>query len=355
MNKGNSSTLSFENQIFFVGIDVHKKKWHVTIRSSNMELKTFVMDPVPEQLSVYLHKNYPDGSFKAAYEAGFCGFWIQRKLSQLGVECIVVNPADIHTNQKEKLSKTDKLDSRKLAIELQIGRLKSIHVPKFEDQLIRSLCRLRHSLVKDSTRIKNRIKGFLNLYGAKINKDSDRRWSGAYIRKLEMASQQLPGGETLKILTNNLKMIKLQIKSCTHDLRNSLRRSGKGDSVILLMSVPGIGFLTAATLCCELINVNRFPTFNHLAAYVGFIPTMHESAETKRSGELTPRGNAKLKYMLIAAAWTAVKKDPVLLNKFDQLSKRMKKQKAIIKIAKKLLSRIYSVWKNQTPYVLGTI
>jgi transposase len=350
-----ANTLSFKNQVFFVGIDVHKNKWHVTIRSLNMELKSFFMDPVPEQLSLYLHKNYPDGCFKTVYEAGFCGFWIQRKLSQLGVKCIVVNPADIHTNQKEKLSKTDKLDSRKLAIELQIGRLKSIHVPKFEDQVIRSLCRLRHSLVNDSTRIKNRIKGFLSLYGHKIDKDSNSRWSGAYIKKLETVSKQLPGGETLKILTSNLKMIKLQVKSCTQDLRNSLRRSSNKDNVILLTSVPGVGFLTAATLCCELINIDRFPTFNHLAAYVGFIPTMHESAETKKSGELTPRGNAKLRYMLIEAAWTAVKKDPVLLNKFNELSKRMKKQKAIIKIAKKLLSRIYSVWKNQTPYVLGTI
>jgi transposase len=354
-DKMKANTLSFKNQVFFVGIDVHKNKWHVTIRSLDMELKTFAMDPVPEQLSVYLHKNYPDGYFKAVYEAGFCGFWIQRKLTQLGVECKVVNPADIHTNQKEKLNKTDKLDSRKLAVELQIGRLKSIHVPKFEDQVIRSLCRLRHSLVKDSTRIKNRIKGFLNLYDYNIDKDSNSRWSGAYIKKLEMVSRQLPGGETLKILTNNLKMIKMQIKSCTHDLRDSLRRNGKTDNIMLLMSVPGVGFLTAATLCCEIININRFPTFNHLAAYVGFIPTMHESAETKKSGELTPRGNAKLKYMLIEAAWTAVKKDPVLLNRFNELSKRMKKQKAIIKITKNLLSRIYSVWKNQTPYVLGTV
>ncbi len=355
MNKGNSSTLSFKNQIFFVGIDVHKKKWHVTIRSLNIELKTFVMDPVPEQLSMYLHKNYPDGLFRAVYEAGFCGFWIQRKLTQLGVECIVVNPADIHTNQKEKLSKTDMLDSRKLAIELQVGRLKSIHVPKIEDQAIRSLCRLRHSLTKDSTRIKNRIKGFLNIYGIKIDKDSSCRWSGLFIKKLEKASQQLPGGDTLKILVNNLKMIKMQIKSCTSDLRHVLRKNGRIDTIILLMSVPGIGFLTATTLCCELIDIKRFPTFNHLAAFVGFVPTMHESAETKRSGGMTPRGNSKLNYMLVEAAWIAVRKDPVMLKKFNELSKRMKKQKAIIKIAKKLLSRIHSVWRNKTPYILNTV
>lgn len=354
MNKSNSSTLSFKNQMFFVGIDVHKKKWHVTIRSLNMELKNFVMDPVPEQLSVHLHKNYPDGSFRAVYEAGFCGFWIQRKLTQLGVECIVVNPADIHTNQKEKLSKTDLLDSRKLATELQVGRLKSVHVPKIEDQVVRSLCRLRHSLTKDSTRVKNRIKGFLNVYGITIDKDPACRWSGAFIKKLEKASQ-LPGGDTLRILVNNLKMIKMQIKSCTSDLRHVLRKSGKIDIVILLMSIPGIGFLTAATLCCELISVNRFPTFNHLASFIGFIPTMHESAETSKKGELTPRGNSKLRYMLIEAAWIAVKKDPVMLKKFDELSKKMRKQKAIIKIAKKLLSRIHSVWKNKTPYILSTV
>lgn len=349
------SSLSFNNQVFFIGIDVHKKNWRVSIRALNMELETFTMDPTPEQLAVHLQRKYPGGSYKAVYEAGFCGFWVQRKLSAMGVDCIVVSPADVPTTNKEKLSKTDSLDSRKLARELELGRLRSIHVPKLEDQTLRSLCRLRHSLVKDSSRLKNRIKSFLHLYGYRMSKDAGSHWSRKYIKELETISIKLPGGETLQCLTECLKQLRPQVTSCTIKLRKSLREKGKMDTVFLLMTVPGVGFITAATLVCEIIDIARFPSFDHLASFVGLIPTMSNSGEKEISREITPRGNSFLSHKLIESAWVAVRRDPAMLIKYHKLLIRMKGNKAIVRIAKKLLSRINGVWKKNCPYLLATV
>jgi hypothetical protein len=57
-------SLSFENQLFYVGIDVHLRSWTITIRCSGIELKTFKMEPIPEQLAAYLNKNFPHGIYK---------------------------------------------------------------------------------------------------------------------------------------------------------------------------------------------------------------------------------------------------------------------------------------------------
>ena len=77
----------------------------------------------------YLKQHYPGAHYKAAYEAGKFGFWIQRQLTQLGIECLVVNPADIPKSQKDSLQKTDPRDARNLGLRLQSGVLRGIHIP----------------------------------------------------------------------------------------------------------------------------------------------------------------------------------------------------------------------------------
>ncbi|MHB8338077.1 MAG: hypothetical protein ACYDEE_11740 [Ignavibacteriaceae bacterium] len=78
--KKESKKLDFSNQLISVGIDVHKKSWTVTIQIAGQQVKNFSMDPNPEKLSNYLHTNYPGGIYQSVYEAGFCGYWIDRQL-----------------------------------------------------------------------------------------------------------------------------------------------------------------------------------------------------------------------------------------------------------------------------------
>jgi transposase len=126
------------------------------------------MNPSPAELYQYLQKHYPGGNYLVTYEAGFSGFWIKRQFTQLAIQCIVVHPADTPTSAKEKAHKSDPVDSRKLARELENGSLKAIYVPDAYFEQLRSLMRLRFKLVQHQTRIKNRIKGFLRTQGIDI-------------------------------------------------------------------------------------------------------------------------------------------------------------------------------------------
>ena len=121
------------------------------------------------------------------------------------------------------------------------------------------------------------------------------------------------------------------------------------------MSVPGIGFVIAMTLYTEIITIGRFNRFDALASFVGLVPSVSGSGEQEWDNGMTPRSSSFLRYLLIEAAWVAIREDPALTLAFTELCRRMKKQEAIVRIAKKLLRRIHSVWKNQKEYVLAVV
>jgi len=111
---------------------------------------------------------------------GYCGFWIYEQLRKNGIDCIVVNPADVPTTHKEQTNKNDRVDARRLARSLRNGELRSIYVPErglLED---RSLVRIRRSLVKKQTRCKKQINGLLSFYGITIPEEMvNSHWSRA--------------------------------------------------------------------------------------------------------------------------------------------------------------------------------
>ena len=98
----------FTGENIYVGFDVHKKSWQVSIMTEHAMHKGFSQPPSVETLVNYLQANFSGGTYHSAYEAGFCGFWIHRELEKLGVNSMVVNPADIPTTQKEQVQKEDK-------------------------------------------------------------------------------------------------------------------------------------------------------------------------------------------------------------------------------------------------------
>jgi transposase len=344
----------FKGQVFFIGIDVHKKNWRVTILMKEMELKTFSMNPSPEELARHLHQNYPGGEFKSAYEAGFSGFWTHRRLSNLGIDNIVVHAADIPTTSKEKSQKSDAIDSRKIARELRNGSLRKIWIPEPALQDLRSLCRLRHKLTRDQSRTKNRIKMYLHFKGIPIpEEDEICHWSGAFIAWLESIEfDNQTARDCLLGHVQELKNLKAQIA----DVLKKLRRYSQEPEIKeivhdCLRSVRGIGFITAITLYTELGDLNRFPRLDQMASFVGLVPSVSSSGDKEYIRGISDRHNRYLRYLLIEAAWVAVRKDPAMTLAFKQLSKRMSNKNAIIRIAKKLLNRVRYVWINRRPYV----
>jgi transposase len=286
------------------------------------------------------------------YEAGFCGFWIHQQLSELGITNIVVHAPDIPTSDKERKGKNDRRDARKLSRELEHGSLTGIYVPGDQQQHLRSLCRLRERHIRNLTRVKNRIKGHLHFYGIVPPAHQEmRHWSGKFVtwlKTVEFASP--PATDYLQLCLTELEEHRRRLVEIMRLLRKYCRQKEHKESIRCLMSVPGVGFVLAVTLYTELMTMERFDTLDQLAAYVGLVPSITSSDEHEVNHGLTGRHNAYLRYLLVEAAWVALRKDTRLLQAFSRLTTRMNKQKAIIRIAKKLLNRIRAVWKQQTVY-----
>jgi transposase len=356
--KPQNNHLDFCNQEFYVGIDTHLKNWKVTIRFNGIELKTFSMNPSPRELFNYLNKNYPNGNYHLVYEAGFSGFWPVREFNNLGLHCIVVNPADVPTSNKEKVNKCDPIDSRKLARELENNSLKGIFVPNIFQEELRDLMRLRFRIVQNQTRIKNRIKSFLHTKGIKIplHFTGNKRWSYNFIIWLEELNLSSSAGNfTLKNMVLQFKVLREQNKLVLQELRQQAKSETILPIIDSLISVPGVGFITAMTLFTEIMDINRFPNQDKTDAFVGLVPSISSSDDNIYTNGISFRDNKFLRPLLIEAAWMAIRTDPALTLKYKELTMRMKPQLAIVRIAKKLLSRIRHVWVNLDNYEVALV
>jgi len=353
MNHIKSNKLDFTGQPIYIGLDVHKKSWSVSIFSRYGEYKTFSQPPEVGKLISYLGRHFPGAQYYSVYEAGYCGFWIHDQLRERGIQCIVVNPADVPTKNKEQRSKRDRIDCRKLARSLRNGEIEGIYVPsrsKLED---RSLIRTRQSMVRKQTRCKNQIKGMLFFYGLRLSEEATwGHWSRRFIQWIERIRMERASGDiALKAHLEELNHLRQLIASLNRAILRLARTEAYRPLVHLLKTIPGISTLTAMILLTELGEITRFPSMDELSCYVGLIPDIQASGEKEYVGGVTQRRHSQLRWLLVEASWIAVRKDPALLMAFQGYCKRMRKTQAIVKIARKLLNRIRYVLKNQAEYV----
>ena len=106
----------FSGRNLFVGIDIHKQRWQVAVYYDSLILSNCSIEGSSDALVTHLHKRYGEAQFNCVYESGPFGFTLCRSLWAAGMECIVVNPADVPGTDRERRNKTDKVDARKLAM-----------------------------------------------------------------------------------------------------------------------------------------------------------------------------------------------------------------------------------------------
>lgn len=342
----------FTGQHVFTGLDVALRAWKVCVLVGESYHRRFSMEPDPAGLVRYLRRHFPGAIYHCVYEAGYCGFWIYDELTRLRADCIVVNPADVPTSDKERRTKTDHVDAGKLARHLRSGELHGIYIPPPWCREDRTLVRTRAQCVRKQTRCKNQIKSLMFLYGLPVP-DAGSSWSRNFIRSLEaLRFERDSGNLALKAYLTELMQLRQIIAQLNRDLRTLSRTDEYREGVQLLKSVPGISTLSAMVFLTELGELSRFASFDKLCGYVGLTPDTHGSGEKQGIGDITRRCNQMLRSLLIECSWTALRKDPALALAYHCYCQRTRKTKAVVKIARKLLNRIRFVLNNRHPYVL---
>ena len=347
--------ISFKGQVLYIGMDVHLKTWHITILTRDLYLKHFSQEADAGRLIIYLKEKYPGATYKCVYEAGYTGFWLAERLNSEGIECMVVNAADIPTTNKQQNKKTDKTDSKRLAELLRSGLLNGIYIPKVEDLEDRSLLRTRAMLVRQQAAMKNRIKAFLGFYGIAItDEQAGKHWSKRYMNYLwAIRLSKQSGQQSLESLLQVVDFSREQILQLTKKIRELSQTDKYSGKVNQLITIPGIGVISAMVILTEVMDIKRFNNVNRFRGYVGLIPKEHSSGSKENKSEITRRSNKQLKTTLVESSWTAVRTEPSMTLAFELLSARMKKSRAIIRIARKISNRILHILNTGEEYVFG--
>ena len=345
------NSIDFNGQSFYIGLDVHKKSWAVTIRSMGIQVAHFTQPPGADALAGYLQKNFPGGCYYSAYEAGFCGTGIHEQLCELGINNIVVHAADIPSTDKQKKNKTDLHDSRAIAEHLQKGNLKGIYILSREQQELRSLFRLREGKVKDVTRANNRLKSSIMYYGIVIPESINKKdylslRALAWLDNYQMTSQA--GKITLQQYAMELKYQRTQLYQLTRLLRKQVQ-DAHAVSYEYLLSAPGIGGITAIGLIAEIGDFTRFDNPDEYCSMLGLCPWEDSSGDTIKTKGMQPRCNRHLRPLLIEASWTAIRKSPVLFAYYSKHAARNNKA-AIVKVARRLALIARALVIKQQPY-----
>ena len=145
---------------------------------------------------------------------------------------------------------------------------------------------------------------------------------------------------SLDQLIVSVEILRDKKKEILSELQLKIEESKFKDSYLKLIEIPGIGTIGSATIMTEVIDIKRFSSYEKFHSFIGLIPSTNSSAETERVRGITNRANKRLRSILVEASWVAIRHDTDLFNLYHQLKQRMNTNKAIVRVAKKLATRI---------------
>ncbi len=339
----------------FIGLEDAKRTWKVSVRSQGMEIHFTSMPAQYGVLIQFLKTRFPGCTIALIYEAGFRGFELHDRLAADGIKCVVTPPSRV-TYERRRRRKNDKIDARRLATILETNDFKACFVPDRERREDRQISRTLVGLQKDITRTRNRIRKFFDFNGLAENFRPGEWSEGDYerARELEMSPTLRSSLGSLYELLDHLKEIDKRLRS---ELKQMTQKARYQRAFELLKSAPGVGWLTAIRLVLEWgEDWSRFTTFKSISCFSGLISSEYSTGETDHKGRITGESAPFVRAWLIQCAWTAIRKDPVLLSKFQQVWKNSgSKKKAIVAVARKLIVRLRGLMINDTPYCLGVV
>lgn len=333
---------------FWIGIDVHKRSYHLALLRTDGKSFTFITSACPHQLTENLCQLGIDIA-GVAYEAGPTGFSLARTLQAQGVPVTVAAPSKVPRSVSAG-SKTDRLDCLKLAHYVAKGLLRPIAIPTEQEEAQRALLRRRHQIVDSIRRCKQRVKGFL-LYHGLQEPEALKTWRSDFQEQLSALSLDPEGRLTMDSHLRELDFLQQELSSVTAQLDQINRQPHHQTVIKALTSVPGVGKVVATTFHLELFRPERFDRAEEVTSYLGLAPTVRHSGEKTPRGYLVPVGQSRLRSLLIESAWLWRANDSSARELYNKLlSKTGIPQKAIAALARKLAIILWRLSIEQRAY-----
>jgi len=287
----------------YVGLDTHKESIFVAMLLPGEKPVEWQLRNEPaavRRLVRTLQRDAP-GPIACCYEAGPCGYTLQRQLRGAGLGCLVVAPSLIPVKPGERI-KTDRRDAKKLAELLRAGLLTAVHPPTEEDEAVRDLCRCREDAKEDRERTRHRLAKLLLRRGVVYS--AGRQWTRAHYTWLRQVHFERAADRTVfDDYLQAVEQVEERLRALDAQLVVAAQLERYRAPVGWLRCFRGIDTVTALTLVAELHGFERFRSARELMAYLGLVPSEHSSAEHHRRGRITKAGNHHVRRLLVEAAW----------------------------------------------------
>lgn len=288
----------------WAGLDVHQEQIVVAVlRGTKREVMEFQVRHDKRGVGKLVRRlrELSGGAVECAYEAGPCGYQLQRRLQAEGIDCVVIAPSLTPVKPGERI-KTDRRDARKLAEHLRAGLLTEVAAPSEAAEAARDLCRCREDAREDLMRARHRLSKML-LRRALVYREG-KNWTHKHRRwlltlKWEHACERVMFGDYLQAVEH----IEERVKGLDAALQQLAEQDPYREPVGWLRCFRGFDTVNAMTVVTELFDMARFGNPRQLMGYLGLVPSEHSSGSSRRQGGITKSGNRHVRRALVNAAW----------------------------------------------------
>jgi transposase len=294
-----------DKPIIYIGLDVHKDTIAIALAAADKrgDVRQYgQIANTPAALKTAAARLARGGSdLRFCYEAGPCGYGVQRQLTAAGHQCAVVAPSLIPRRPGDRI-KTDRRDAINLAKLHRAGELTAVWVPDQMHEAVRDLVRARLAAVRTLRQARQQLSGFLLRHGHHYHRPAwtqmHRRWLAGL--RFEQPVHHIVLEDCIAAVeaaTARRDRLQAHIEAALPDWSLT-------PVVRALQALRGMALVVAATLIAELGDITRFTNPRQLMAYLGLVPSEHSSGGTRRQGGITKAGNGAARRVLIEAAWS---------------------------------------------------
>lgn len=326
--------------MYYTGLDIHRKFIYGTVLDSKGSIVNQGQFPTTEADFDNFLGFLPNKQVKIVMES--CGIWedFYDLLESKGYDVCLANPLQVKAIASAKI-KNDKIDSEILARLLKADLIPTSYVPPKEIRDLRNIVRHRRILIKHRVKIKNSIHTILRKKNIKHPfNDLFCKRGIAYLQNID--------DERIKRFLRLYESVQKEVSDVDKDMgrMDTLSKDTK-----LLETMPGIGEYAAKVIMSEIGDIKRFPSAKKLCNYAGIIPSQSQSAETDRRGRITKQGSRNLRWILVQCAHVTVSIPGKLQKYYYKLARKKPKGKAIVAVARKMLTIQWHMLTNKEPYI----
>jgi transposase len=335
----------------YIGLDVAMKRTFICVLNEQGKVVHEGSENTdPHLIADYLSKIGIE-EMTVGFESGSLTPYLITGFKERAIDAICMDARKLSPILALKVNKTDKNDARGIADALRIGMYTQVHSKPEESVKRAILLASRRALVEQQTHFKNTVRGLLKGYGIRLGSVSAKKFSTAVMARIENCDQTVISSIRClldafdKIVEEAGKIEKLMLEIAHQD--NEVRR---------LMTVPGVGPVTAMTYKTEIFDATRFKESRSVGAYLGMTPTQYASGETQRQGKTSKRGSKELRYLLVEAGiviLTVSKKWSRLKAWGLRIMRKKGLNKAAMAVGRKLAVIMHRMMLEEKDFIYG--